>query len=107
MWPNSPLAYDKDLLTASNARPREDRVSPKRPAVATFGLLSAIRERSQFRSNSVSFAAGAFITAAYWFTTSTSFTNPAVTIARRSVIPVPGSGTPMRLPSLLLNSPER
>jgi glycerol uptake facilitator-like aquaporin len=50
--------------------------------VATFGLLSVIWGCSRFRSTAVPFAVGAYITAAYWFTASTSFANPAVTIAR-------------------------
>lgn len=50
--------------------------------VATFGLLSIIWGCSRLRSNAVPFAVGAYITAAYWFTASTSFANPAVTIAR-------------------------
>jgi glycerol uptake facilitator-like aquaporin len=50
--------------------------------VATFGLLSVIWGCSRLRSNAVPFAVAAYITAAYWFTASTSFANPAVTIAR-------------------------
>jgi glycerol uptake facilitator-like aquaporin len=50
--------------------------------VATFGLLSVIWGCSRTRSTVVPFAVGAYITAAYWFTSSTSFANPAVTIAR-------------------------
>jgi glycerol uptake facilitator-like aquaporin len=51
--------------------------------VATFGLLAVIWGCSRLRSSaSVSFAVGAYITAAYWFTASTSFANPAVTMAR-------------------------
>lgn len=50
--------------------------------VATFGLVSVIWGCSRLRSNAVAFAVGAYITAAYWFTASTSFANPAVTIAR-------------------------
>jgi glycerol uptake facilitator-like aquaporin len=50
--------------------------------VATFGLLAVIWGCSRLRSNAVPFAVGAYITAAYWFTASTSFANPAVTIAR-------------------------
>jgi glycerol uptake facilitator-like aquaporin len=49
---------------------------------ATFGLVSVIWGCSRLRSNAVAFAVGAYITAAYWFTASTSFANPAVTIAR-------------------------
>ncbi len=51
--------------------------------IATFGLLSVIWGCSRSRPSVVSFAVGSYITAAYWFTTSTSFANPAVTIARR------------------------
>jgi len=50
--------------------------------VATFGLLSVVWGCSRTRSSVVPFAVGAYITAAYWFTASTSFANPAVTIAR-------------------------
>ena len=50
--------------------------------VATLGLIAVIWGCSRFRSDAVPFAVGAYITAAYWFTASTSFANPAVTIAR-------------------------
>ena len=50
--------------------------------VATFGLLSVIWGCSRLRPSAVPFAVGAYITAAYWFTASTSFANPAVTLAR-------------------------
>jgi glycerol uptake facilitator-like aquaporin len=50
--------------------------------VATFGLLSVIWGCSRRRSQAVPFAVAAYITAAYWFTASTSFANPAVTVAR-------------------------
>ena len=50
--------------------------------VATFGLLSVIWGCVRVRSSAVPFAVGAYITAAYWFTASTSFANPAVTLAR-------------------------
>ncbi len=50
--------------------------------VATFGLLAVIWGCSRLRSSATAFAVGAYITAAYWFTASTSFANPAVTIAR-------------------------
>jgi glycerol uptake facilitator-like aquaporin len=50
--------------------------------VATFGLLSVIWGCSRLRSTAVPYAVGAYIMAAYWFTASTSFANPAVTIAR-------------------------
>jgi glycerol uptake facilitator-like aquaporin len=50
--------------------------------VATFGLLSVIWGVARRKSEMVPFAVGAYITAAYWFTASTSFANPAVTLAR-------------------------
>jgi len=50
--------------------------------IATFGLLSVIWGCSRLRSAAVPFAVGAYITAAYWFTASTSFANPAATISR-------------------------
>jgi glycerol uptake facilitator-like aquaporin len=50
--------------------------------VATFGLLAVIWGCVRSRPSAVPFAVGAYIIAAYWFTASTSFANPAVTIAR-------------------------
>jgi glycerol uptake facilitator-like aquaporin len=50
--------------------------------VATFGLLATILGCLRFRAEVVPFAVGLYITSAYWFTSSTSFANPAVTIAR-------------------------
>ncbi len=50
--------------------------------IATFGLLSVIWGCARRRSDAVPFAVAAYIAAAYWFTASTSFANPAVTVAR-------------------------
>jgi glycerol uptake facilitator-like aquaporin len=50
--------------------------------VATFGLLVTILAVVRFRVEAIPFAVGLYITAAYWFTASTSFANPAVTVAR-------------------------
>ncbi|TDJ20993.1 MAG: aquaporin family protein [Gammaproteobacteria bacterium] len=50
--------------------------------VATFGLVATILATVRFRPDAVAYAVGLFITAGYWFTASTSFANPAVTIAR-------------------------
>jgi glycerol uptake facilitator-like aquaporin len=51
-------------------------------AVATFGLLLTVFGCVWRRPDSVAYAVGLYITAAYWFTASTSFANPAVTVAR-------------------------
>ncbi|MHB8413129.1 MAG: MIP/aquaporin family protein [Candidatus Acidiferrales bacterium] len=64
---------------------RQDRGGPAQlfsEFVATFGLLAVIWGCSRARAQNVAFAVGAYIAAAYWFTASTSFVNPAVTIAR-------------------------
>ncbi len=50
--------------------------------VATFGLIMVIQTGVKFRPHLVFLMVAAYITAAYWFTASTSFANPAVTIAR-------------------------
>ena len=50
--------------------------------VATFGLIATILGCLRFRPEAVPYAVGLFITAGYWFTSSTSFANPAVTVAR-------------------------
>jgi glycerol uptake facilitator-like aquaporin len=51
-------------------------------AVATFGLIMTIMGCLRFRAPAVPYAVGLYITAGYWFTSSTSFSNPAVTLAR-------------------------
>lgn len=68
-------------------------------AVATFGLVMVIfgSIRSN-RANTVAFAVGGYITAAYWFTSSTSFANPAVTVSRMfsdTFAGISPSGVPM------------
>jgi len=50
--------------------------------IATLGLLSVILGTARSRPAAVPYAVGGYITAAYWFTSSTSFANPAVTLAR-------------------------
>lgn len=50
--------------------------------IATFGLVATILACVKYRIEAVPAAVGLYITAAYWFTSSTSFANPAVTIAR-------------------------
>jgi len=50
--------------------------------IATFGLVLTVLLTSRFRKDATPLAVAAFITSAYWFTSSTSFANPAVTLAR-------------------------
>jgi glycerol uptake facilitator-like aquaporin len=50
--------------------------------VATFGLLMVILVCATFRPAAIAYAVASYITAAYWFTSSTSFANPVVTVAR-------------------------
>jgi glycerol uptake facilitator-like aquaporin len=73
--------FDLPVLTVSQ-RPRTGSGQILGEFVATFGLLAVISSCSRLRSAAVPFAVGAYITAAYWFTASTSFANPAVTVAR-------------------------
>jgi glycerol uptake facilitator-like aquaporin len=51
-------------------------------AVATFGLIAVILAGVRFERRAVPWLVGLYITAAYWFTASTSFANPAVAVAR-------------------------
>ncbi len=50
--------------------------------IATFGLLAIVLSCAASASRAVPYAVAAYITGAYWFTSSTSFANPAVTVAR-------------------------
>jgi glycerol uptake facilitator-like aquaporin len=75
------LMFEEPLLFAS----QHARTGPAQwwsEFVATFGLLSVIWGCIRHRPSAVPFAVGLYITAAYWFTASTSFANPAVTLAR-------------------------
>lgn len=75
------LMFGLSLFSASrHARSGASQVFSE--FVATFGLMSVIWGCSRLRSSIVPFAVGAYITAAYWFTASTSFANPAVSLAR-------------------------
>ncbi len=74
------LMFDLPLIEFSNhARASQGEFISE--IVATFGLISVILG-SGHRSSIVPFAVAGYITAAYWFTASTSFANPAVTVAR-------------------------
>jgi glycerol uptake facilitator-like aquaporin len=65
---------------STKVRPGADQAFAE--AVATFGLVATILGVVRFRSDFTAVAVGLYITAAYWFTASTSFANPAVTVAR-------------------------
>ncbi|MCA1615789.1 MAG: aquaporin family protein [Acidobacteria bacterium] len=75
------LMFSEPLFTASR-HARAGGAQLFGEFVATFGLLSVIWGCARARTSAVPFAVGAYITAAYWFTSSTSFANPAVTLAR-------------------------
>jgi glycerol uptake facilitator-like aquaporin len=72
--------FDEPMRASSHVRSGMPQAFSE--LVATFGLLAVIWGCSRRRSSAVPFAVGAYITAAYWFTASTSFANPAVTLAR-------------------------
>ena len=73
--------FDEPLVSAST-HVRAGASQMFSEFVATFGLLSVIWGVSRRRGSVVPFAVAAYIAAAYWFTASTSFANPAVTVAR-------------------------
>ena len=75
------VMFDLDLLQlSSKARTGSSQWAAE--AVATFGLIFTILATLKANAKAVPMAVGLYITAAYWFTASTSFANPAVTIAR-------------------------
>ena len=73
--------FAEPILQVS-ARLRDGPAQAVSEFVATFGLLAAILGTQRFRPEATPYAVGLYITAAYWFTASTSFANPAVTLAR-------------------------
>lgn len=68
------------LQLSTHARSGVSQVGSE--VVATLGLLGVVLGVARTRPSAVPYAVGAYITAAYWFTSSTSFANPAVTLAR-------------------------
>lgn len=75
------LMFDRPILDASTTA-RNGLGQWTGEFVATFGLIGTILACLRARPDAVPMAVGLYITAAYWFTSSTSFANPAVTIAR-------------------------
>jgi glycerol uptake facilitator-like aquaporin len=75
------VMFSEPLLLASTHE-RSGAAQMFSEFVATFGLVTVIATVSRSRASAVPFAVAAYIVAAYWFTSSTSFANPAVTVAR-------------------------
>jgi glycerol uptake facilitator-like aquaporin len=73
--------FELPLFTASS-HVRTGGAQWTAEAAATLGLLTVIFGVARSRPGAVPFAVGGYIAAAYWFTSSTSFANPAVTLAR-------------------------
>jgi glycerol uptake facilitator-like aquaporin len=75
------LMFDQELVQVS-AKVRAGPGQWVAETIAAFGLVLVILVSLRVRADAVALNVGLFITAAYWFTASTSFANPAVTIAR-------------------------
>ena len=75
------IIFDLDIISISGNRRLTTGIFISE-IIATFGLLLTILLVSKQKSEMVAVAVGLYIGAAYWFTSSTSFSNPAVTIAR-------------------------
>lgn len=75
------MMFDKPLFFASQ-QARAGWPMMWSEVVATFGLIFVVLATTKTRPAATPFAVGAYITAAYWFTASTSFANPVVTLAR-------------------------
>ena len=71
-----------EAILQISTKPHDGPAQMLSEAVATFGLVATILGAVRFRPDFTAVAVGLYITAAYWFTASTSFANPAVTLAR-------------------------
>jgi glycerol uptake facilitator-like aquaporin len=80
VWSAHAMFQERDFMVSLHARSGSAQLFSE--FVATFGLVAVIWGCSRRRSSAVPFAVAAYITSAYWFTASTSFANPAVTLAR-------------------------
>ncbi len=74
--------FDEHALFLASTKPRAGSGQLLSEFVATFGLVAMILILSARGARSIAAAVAAWIAAAYWFTASTSFANPAVTLAR-------------------------
>lgn len=75
------LMFELPIFFAS-AKIREGNAQFLSEFIATFGLIAVIMTGVKFRPSLIGILVACYITAAYWFTSSTSFANPAVTLAR-------------------------
>ena len=75
------LMFGEPVLQLSH-KLRDGPAQALSEAVATFGLIATILGSVRFRPEATPMMVGLYITSAYWFTASTSFANPAVTVAR-------------------------
>jgi glycerol uptake facilitator-like aquaporin len=75
------LMFDAPAISAY-ALPRSGAGQALGEFVATFGLVGLVLALLRFKPEAIAYAVGLYITSAYWFTSSTSFANPAVTLAR-------------------------
>ena len=92
--------FDLPLFFAS----QHERAGPSQlwsEFIATFGLLAVIWGTVKNRPSATPFVVGAYITSAYWFTASTSFANPAVTLARTATDTFAGI-RPMDAPTFII-----
>lgn len=94
-------AMFEEPLFAASTHARSGAAQAFSEFVATFGLVAVIWGCSRRRASSVPLAVAAYITAAYWFTASTSFANPAVTLARAATNTFSGI-SPVDVPAFLL-----
>jgi glycerol uptake facilitator-like aquaporin len=94
------LMFGEPLFSAST-HARSGMAQAFSEGVASFGLLAVILGCSRREPVVVPFAVGAYITAAYWFTASTSFANPAVTLARAATDTFSGI-RPLDVPAFLV-----
>ena len=94
------LMFDEPVLLVS-AKLRSGGAQTFAEAVATFGLIGTILGTQRARPEFTPVAVGLYITSAYWFTASTSFANPAVTLARSLTASFAGIA-PASVPGFLL-----
>lgn len=94
------LMFELDLYSASTHE-RQGLAQAWSEAVASFGLMMVILGASRYKTETVAAAVASYIVAAYWFTASTSFANPAVTLARAASNTFSGI-RPLDVPAFIL-----